>query len=51
MEIEGFPLDSKTLLEIGETFKNKLEILNRKDVSAHNSVAKMGVIKILKWLM
>ena len=31
--------------------KNKLEILNRKDVSAHNSVAKMGVIKILKWLM
>ena len=27
MEIEGFPLDSKTLLEIGETFKNKLEIL------------------------
>lgn len=31
--------------------KNKKEILNRKDVSAHNSVAKMGVIKILKWLM
>lgn len=31
--------------------KNKTEILNRKDVSAHNSVAKMGVIKILKWLM
>lgn len=31
--------------------KNKQEILNRKDVSAHNSVAKMGVIKILKWLM
>ncbi len=31
--------------------KNKSEILNRKDVSAHNSVAKMGVIKILKWLM
>ena len=31
--------------------KNKLEILNRKDVSAHNSVAKMGVIKILKWFM
>ena len=30
---------------------NKKEILNRKDVSAHNSVAKMGVIKILKWLM
>jgi nucleoside-diphosphate-sugar epimerase len=31
--------------------KNKTEILNRKDVSAHNSVAKMGVIKILKWFM
>lgn len=31
--------------------QNKTEILNRKDVSAHNSVAKMGVIKILKWLM
>ena len=31
--------------------KNKTEILNRKNVSAHNSVAKMGVIKILKWLM
>lgn len=31
--------------------QNKQEILNRKNVSAHNSVAKMGVIKILKWLM
>lgn len=31
--------------------KNRTEILNRKDVSAHNSVAKMGVIKILKWFM
>lgn len=31
--------------------QNKQEILSRKDVSAHNSVAKMGVIKILKWLM
>lgn len=31
--------------------KNKQEILHRKDVSAHNSVAKMGVIKFLKWLM
>jgi hypothetical protein len=31
--------------------QNKTEILNRKDVSAHNSVAKMGVIKVLKWLM
>ena len=31
--------------------QNKKEILNRKDVSAHNSVAKMGVIKILKWFM
>lgn len=30
---------------------NKKEILKRKDVSAHNSVAKMGVIKILKWFM
>jgi len=31
--------------------QNKTEILNRKNVSAHNSVAKMGVIKILKWMM
>lgn len=31
--------------------QNKTEILNRKNVSAHNSVAKMGIIKILKWLM
>lgn len=31
--------------------KNKKEILSRKDVSAHNSVAKMGVIKLLKWMM
>lgn len=31
--------------------KNKKEILNRKNVSAHNSIAKMGIIKLLKWLM
>ena len=31
--------------------KNKQEILNRKNVSAHNSVAKMGIIKVLKWMM
>lgn len=31
--------------------KNKQEILNRKNVSAHNSVAKMGIIKLLKWMM
>ena len=31
--------------------KNKDEILNRKNVSAHNSVAKMGIIRILKWFM
>ncbi len=31
--------------------KNKKEILSRKDVSAHNSVAKMGIIKLLKWMM
>ena len=30
--------------------RNKDEILNRKDVSAHSSVAKMGVIRLLKWL-
>ena len=30
--------------------KNKDEILNRKDVSAHSSVAKMGIIRLLKWL-
>lgn len=31
--------------------KNKDEILNRKNVSAHKSVAKMGIIRILKWFM
>ena len=31
--------------------QNKQVILQRKDVSAHNSVAKMGVIKLLKWFM
>ena len=31
--------------------ENKNEILNRTDVSAHKSVAKMGIIKLLKWLM
>ena len=30
---------------------NRKEIENRKDVSAHNRNAKMGVIRILKWLM
>lgn len=30
--------------------KNKKEILSRKNVSAHSSVAKMGVIKIIEWL-
>jgi hypothetical protein len=31
--------------------QNKQEILQRKEVSAHNSVAKMGIIKLLKWMM
>ncbi|MBR1373385.1 NAD(P)-dependent oxidoreductase, partial [bacterium] len=31
--------------------QNKTEIHNRTNVSAHNSVAKMGIIKLLKWLM
>lgn len=30
---------------------HKSEILQRKNVSAHNTTAKMGVIKILKWFM
>ena len=30
---------------------NRKEIENRKDVSAHNKNASMGVIRILKWLM
>jgi len=30
--------------------KNKDEIMHRKDVSAHSSVAKMGIIRLLKWL-
>lgn len=30
--------------------KNREEILHRKDVSAHSSVAKMGVIRLLKWI-
>ena len=31
--------------------KNRKEIESRKDVSAHNKNAKMGVIKLLKWFM
>ena len=31
--------------------QNKAEILSRHNVSAHNSVAKMGIIKLLKWFM
>ena len=31
--------------------KNRKEIEGRKDVSAHNKNAKMGVIRILKWMM
>ena len=30
--------------------RNKREVLSRKDVSAHSSVAKMGIIRIIKWL-
>lgn len=30
---------------------NKREIYSRQNVSAHNSVAKMGIIKLLKWFM
>jgi len=30
--------------------KNKEEILARKNVSAHSSVAKMGIIRLLKWM-
>lgn len=29
--------------------QNKQEIANRKNVSAHNSAAKMGIIRLLKW--
>ena len=29
--------------------KNKEEIKNRKNVSAHREVAKMGIIKVIKW--
>ena len=28
---------------------NREEILSRKDVSAHSSVAKMGIIRVIKW--
>ena len=31
--------------------ENREEIENRQDVSAHKKNAKMGVIKILKWMM
>ena len=31
--------------------KNRKEIEGRKDVSAHNRNAKMGIIKVLKWFM
>lgn len=30
--------------------QNKQEILHRKNVSAHSSVAKMGIIRVIKWL-
>lgn len=30
--------------------RNREEILNRKDVSAHSSVAKMGIIRLIKWM-
>jgi nucleoside-diphosphate-sugar epimerase len=30
--------------------RHREEILNRKDVSAHKQAAKMGIIKLLKWL-
>ena len=30
--------------------RNRDEILNRKNVSAHSSVAKMGIIRLIKWL-
>ena len=30
---------------------NRKEISNRKDVSAHNQNAKMGIIKVLKWFL
>ena len=30
--------------------QNKQEILHRKNVSAHSSVAKMGIIRLIKWL-
>lgn len=29
--------------------ENKKDILNRKNVSAHNQAAKMGIIKVIKW--
>ena len=31
--------------------KNRKEIENRTDVSAHKKNAKMGIIKLLKWMM
>ena len=31
--------------------KNRKEIEKRKDVSAHNKNAKMGIIRLLKWFM
>ena len=41
--------NEEMLLKAYEYFKNnKEEILNRKNVSAHNQVAQMGIIKIIK---
>ena len=31
--------------------QNRKEIESRKDVSAHNKNAKMGIIRLLKWMM
>ena len=45
-------LTNSEMLQIAYAYyhKNRKEIENRKDVSAHNQAAKMGVIRLLKWM-
>lgn len=51
LEWEPTLTNKEMLAEAFHYYKeNKAEIHNRKDVSAHNQAAKMGIIRILKWI-
>jgi len=51
LEWEPTLTNKEMLAEAFHYYKDhKAEIHNRKDVSAHNQAAKMGIIRILKWI-